>query len=83
MKKEYNFSKAKVRKKPTLNAKESKIQTSVRIDADIFLWLQEEAEKQHTPYQALMNKYLREAMGKPSLENRLAALEKAIFKKTP
>jgi hypothetical protein len=48
-----------------------------------FLWLQEEAEKQHMPYQALMNKYLREAMNKPSLENRLAALEKAIFKKAP
>ena len=83
MKKEYNFSKAKLRKKPILNAKESKIQTSVRIDADVFLWLQEEAKKQHAPYQALMNKYLRETMGKPSLESRLTALEKAILKKTP
>lgn len=83
MKKEYNFSKAKVRKKPILNSKETKIQTSIRIDADIFLWLQEESEKQHMPYQALMNKYLREAMGKPSVESRLAALEKALFKKVP
>lgn len=81
MKKEYDFSKAKVRKKPILNAKESKIQTSVRIDADILLWLQEEADKQRLPYQTLLNKYLRDAMGKPSLESRLAAIEKALFKK--
>lgn len=83
MKKEYNFSKAKIRKKPILNSKESKIQTSIRLDADIFLWLQSEAKKQHVPYQSLMNKYLREVMDKPSFENRLAALEKALFKKAP
>ena len=85
MKKEYNFSKAKVRKKPVLNAKESKIQTSVRIGKlqERHGLSKEEAEKQHTPYQALLNKYLREAMGKPSVESRLAALEKALFKKVP
>ena len=83
MKKEYNLSKAKLRTKPKLNAKEAKVQTSVRIDADIFIWLQNQSEIQHTPYQALMNKYLREAMNRPSVENRIAALEKAIFKKAP
>lgn len=81
MKKEYDFSKGKVRKKPFLNVKETKVQTSVRIDADIFLWLQAEAEKQHIPYQTLLNKYLRDAMDKPSIESRLAAIEKAVFKK--
>lgn len=81
MKKEYDFSKGKVRKKPILNVKETKVQTSVRIDADIFLWLQAEAEKQHIPYQTLLNKYLRDAMDKPSIESRLAAIEKAVFKK--
>lgn len=81
MKKEYDFSKGKVRKKSVLNAKEAKIQTSIRIDADIFTWLQEEADKNHIPYQTLLNKYLREVMDKPSMESRLQALEKALFKK--
>lgn len=81
MKKEYDFSKGKARKKPAMNPKETKIQTSVRIDGDIFLWLQDEAEKQHIPYQTLLNKYLREAMNKPSIESRLSAIEKAVFKK--
>ena len=81
MKKEYDFSKGKVRKKPILNAKETKVQTSVRIDADIMLWLQKEADKQHTGYQTLLNKCLREAMNKPTVENRLEAIEKIIFKK--
>lgn len=81
MKKEYDFSKGKVRKKPALNPKETKVQTSVRIDADIFLWLQAEADKQYLPYQTLLNKYLRDAMSKPSIESRLAAIEKAVFKK--
>ncbi len=82
MKKEYDFSKAKVHKKPILNAKETKIQTSIRIDADIFSWLQAEAHKEHIPYQTLLNKYLRAVMDRPSFESRLAAIEKAIFKKT-
>ncbi|WP_347358094.1 BrnA antitoxin family protein [Bdellovibrio sp.] len=81
MKKEYDFSKGKVRKKAALNPKEAKVQTSVRIDADIFLWLQAEADKQHLPYQTLLNKYLRDAMSKPSIESRLSAIEKAVFKK--
>ncbi|WP_415063199.1 BrnA antitoxin family protein [Bdellovibrio sp.] len=83
MKKEYDFSKGKVRKKPKLNPKETKVQTSVRIDADIFLWLQKEAGKQHLPYQSLLNKYLRDTMERPSVESRLAAIEKAVFKKVP
>lgn len=81
MKKEYDFSKGKVRKKPVLNAKETKVQTSIRIDADIFSWLQTEADKQHLPYQTLLNKYLRDVMNKPSIESRIAAIEKAVFKK--
>ncbi len=83
MKKEYDFSKAKVHKKPILNAKETKIQTSIRIDADIFSWLQVEANNQHLPYQTLLNKYLRDVMDRPSMESRLTAIEKVIFKKTP
>ncbi|WP_374032445.1 BrnA antitoxin family protein [Bdellovibrio bacteriovorus] len=81
MKKDYDLTKGKVRKKPALNPKETKIQTSVRIDGDIFLWLQAEAERQHIPYQTLMNKYLREVMSKPSIESRLSAIEKAVFKR--
>lgn len=81
MKKEYNFSKGQIKKKSLLDSKSSKIQTSIRIDADIFLWLQTQSEIQHIPYQSLMNKFLREAMEKPSVESRLSAIEKALFKK--
>lgn len=81
MKKEYNFSKGTVRKKPALNAKETKVQTSVRIDADLFIWLQKESERTHIPYQTLLNKHLRDCMEKPSVESRLEAIEKAVFKK--
>ena len=81
MKKEYNFSKGQIKKKSLLDSKSSKIQTSIRIDADIFLCLQTQSEIQHIPYQSLMNKFLREAMEKPSVESRLSAIEKALFKK--
>lgn len=85
MKKEYDFSKGTIHRKPLLDKTKTKVQTSVRIDADIFLWLQEESHENHIPYQTLMNKYLRETMEKPadklSIEARVEALEKKIFKK--
>jgi len=78
MKKEYNFSKGKVRRSPVLKEKETKVQTSIRLDGDIMNWLQAEAAKQGLPYQTFINMSLRHVMSKPSVETRLEALEKKI-----
>ena len=79
MKKEYDFSKGKVRG-PVSDPKTSKIQTSIRIDADVMNWLQSQSQAQSIPYQTFINKLLREAFQKPSLEKRVEALEKKFDK---
>lgn len=78
MKKEYDFSKAK-RAKP---AKETKVLKTIRLDSDVLLWLEEEAEKQGMGYQTFLNWFLRKSMeGDVSVEERLSKLEKAVFPK--
>ena len=81
MKKEYDFSKAKVHKGPIADPKKTKVQTSLRIDADVMSWAQTQAKVHNIPYQTFLNKTLRDSMQRPSIEDRLAAVEKKVFKK--
>jgi uncharacterized protein (DUF4415 family) len=75
MKKEYDFSKAKLHKGP-IAKKANKIQKTFRLDEDVFEWLVHEGESKGIPYQTLMNALLKQAMqGESSLEERVAKLE--------
>ena len=80
MKKEYDFSKAK-KVGPIADPKTTKIQTSIRLDGDVMLWLQSTAHEQSIPYQTFNNKLLREAMVKPSIEERVEKLEHKLAQK--
>lgn len=78
MKKEYDFSKAK----KATPAKEVKVLKTIRLDADVLLWLEENAEKEGMGYQTYLNWFLRKTMNENSaLEDRLIKLENAVFKK--
>ena len=67
MKKEYDFSKMKERKREPLNPKETKVKISktIRLDGDLVAWLVAESERTGIPYQTLLNAKLREAMNLP------------------
>lgn len=82
MKKEYDFSKGKVRKEPIVDPKAAKVQTSIRLDYEIMEWAQKEADKLGLGYQTFLNMKLKEVMGKPSIESRVEILEKKLFKKS-
>ena len=82
MKKEYNLSKLKkVGRGSVANPKLAKVQTSIRLDGDIMSWAQTEAHELGLGYQTFINMKLREAMEKPSISDRLEAIEKVVFKK--
>ena len=59
-----------------------KVQKTIRIDADVLLWVDDEAQKKGIGYQTHLNALLRDLMlsGK-TVESRLARLETAVFKK--
>ena len=76
MKKEYNFSKGKVRKPPIADNKTTKVQTSIRLDYEVMEWSQKEADRLGAGYQTFLNMKLKESMGHPSLEKRVSILEK-------
>jgi uncharacterized protein (DUF4415 family) len=80
MKKNYDFSKGKVRREPILDPQSTKVQTSIRIDYEVMLWAQKEAEKLGVGYQTFLNIKLKEAMNKPSIEQRVENLEKKLSK---
>lgn len=81
MKKEYDLSKMKsVRRGPALNRKTAKVAKSLRLDHEIFEWAYIESEKRGVGYQTFINMALREMMTKPSLEERVARLEKKLSK---
>lgn len=85
MKKEYDFSKGKVNKKPLADPKKSRVLTSIRLDGTVFQWFMAEAERTGVPYQTLINSYLKQAIDTPSpkeLDERLQSVERAVFKKT-
>ena len=77
MRKEYDFSKAKRAKKVF---KEIKIIKTIRLDAEILMWLEDEAEKEGVGYQTYLNSFLKKAMNQEkSVEERLRKLEQAVF----
>ena len=77
MKKEYDFSKAKVHKGPIVPpSKSNKIQKTFRLDEDVFEWLLKEGKKKGIPYQTLMNAYLKQMMNQEeSLLERIEKIE--------
>jgi uncharacterized protein (DUF4415 family) len=82
MKKEYDLKKMKkVGRGRIVNPKATKIQTSIRLDGDLMNWAQAEAGKLGFGYQTFINMKLREVMEKPSIIQRLEAIERKIFKK--
>ena len=82
MKKEYDLKKLKkVGRGPVGNPKTTKVQTSIRLDGDLMTWAQTEASGLGVGYQTFLNMKLREVMEKPSVMQRLEAIEKKVFKK--
>ena len=81
MKKEYDFSKGKVRKTPIADPKSTKVQTSIRLDYEVMEWAQKEAESLGVGYQTFLNMKLKESMDKPSIEERVELLEKKLLKR--
>ncbi len=76
MKKEYDFSKAKLHKGPIAPSKGNKLQKTFRIDEDVFEWLVKEGERRGIPYQTLMNSVLKQAMNQEvTLLERIERLE--------
>lgn len=85
MKKEYDFSKGKVNKKPLADPRTSRVLTSIRLDGTVFQWFMAESERTGVPYQTLINSFLKQAIETPSpkqLNERLQAVESIVFKKT-
>lgn len=75
MKKEYDFSKAKIHKGPVV-PKGNKIQKTIRLDEDVFEWLMKEGEQRGIPYQTLMNSLLKQLMNQEeSLLERVEKIE--------
>lgn len=62
MKKEYDFSKMKVKKRGAIAKPDSKVQKTIRLDLDVLSWLIKEAKARGVPYQTLINMTLKEAM---------------------
>ena len=76
MKKEFNFKKSK-QVGDRFKNKETKVSVTVRLDADILLWLRERAEQQGVPYQTLINSFLKQGMNNSVLtEERVRSIVK-------
>lgn len=81
MKSEYDFSKAK-KGKAGKDIKDLKVIKTIRLDADVLVWLEAESEKQGIGYQTYLNWFLRKSMeADESFEDRLKKLEQAVFKR--
>lgn len=79
MKKEYDFSKAKIHKGPIVSSKGSKIQKTFRLDEDVFEWLVREGERRGIPYQTLMNSLLKQVMNQEvTLLERVEKIESKL-----
>jgi uncharacterized protein (DUF4415 family) len=74
MKKEYDFSKAKIHKGPIVSSKGNKLQKTFRLDEDVFEWLVLEGKRRGIPYQTLMNSLLKQMMNQE--ETLLERIEK-------
>lgn len=76
MKKEYDFSKAKVHKGPIIRNKGNKLQKTFRLDEDVFEWLVKEGKRRGIPYQTLMNSLLKQLMNQEAtLLDRVEKIE--------
>ena len=61
MKNEYSLSKLKKRPSAKIS-KDLKISKTVRLDADVLLWLQEKADDEGMGYQTFLNSFLKKSM---------------------
>lgn len=78
MKDHYDFSKAKRGK----SYKNIKIIKTFRLDPEVLQWLEKEGEKEGMGYQTFLNWFLLKSMNeRKSVDARLDALEKSVFKK--
>jgi uncharacterized protein (DUF4415 family) len=79
MKREYNFSKARVHQGPIVPTGK-KLQKTIRLDEDVLDWLMREGKKRGIPYQTLLNSILKDAMNNDSmdLEKRLSRIEQLL-----
>jgi uncharacterized protein (DUF4415 family) len=69
MKKEYNFSKMKVKHRgPLVDPKQAKVTKTIKLDLDILGWLLREAEKRRMPYQTLINSLLKDCMDRSAID---------------
>ena len=80
MRDEYDFSKAKKRKKVVKNGKKA---IFIRLDIKALLWLEEQAEKEGIGYQTFLNNFLLEQWEKENASDQgliddLQLAEKAI-----
>jgi uncharacterized protein (DUF4415 family) len=74
MKKEYDFSEGERGK----FFRETKVQKTLRLDADVLKYFQALSGRKHIPYQTLINNALREAMEHPGGGIDLKILRKEI-----
>ena len=61
MKNEYSLSKLKKRPSAKIS-KDLKISKTVRLDADVLLWLQDRADDEGMGYQTFLNSFLKKSM---------------------
>ena len=90
MKKNYDFSRGtvirgKIKSRSQVEGavkEQQKTLTSIRLDADIIDMAKKHAEQEGVGYLTWLNKKLREiVLGEVALEDRVAKLEKAVFRK--
>ena len=68
MRKHYDLSKMKVRRRdPLVDPKQTKVTKTIKLDLDIIGWLLKESEKRRVPYQTLINALLKEAMDRSNV----------------
>ncbi len=64
MKKEYDLSTLKHRRRGPVARADAKVQKTVRLDLDVLSWLMQEGKRRGIPYQTLLNSLLKEQMRK-------------------
>lgn len=78
MKKEYDLSRMKVKKRGAITGNNTKVQKTVRLDLDVLAWLLKESEQRGIPYQTLINSTLKEAMN--TTESKLKELVRKVVR---
>ena len=78
MKKDYDLSKMKLKKKGAVAPKSTKVQKTIRLDVDIFEWLQDEGDGQGIGYQTFLNQFLRDSMVRSHQQENLQEIFKTL-----